>query len=247
MTEQDPNLQQNGMDSDKYHGEFTISTAHDLVKEVQGLEDRPAEEYFEVLQGAVAAQGHLDMAAAIERVSKTSMGTLLRGSFEPIVTSTRDGKPTSTQSAEQWAREYIAFGLGIMLADLYDLSQGRHHGRRGGKQGTSTIADLQVGSDLDKELFMTYARIFAREPERLDATTPTPDEVTDINLMRITPEDRARGVVTLEGQPDKIVRFQKVTVDSNVPGFNFEMWRHNHRGFIRGNETDYHKLYLEQK
>lgn len=239
---QDPTLQQGSMGPDKYTGEFTISTAHDLVREVRELGDQPSEEYFSILQGVAMAQHYPDIASAIERVSKTSRGTVLRGSFEPVVTGWRNGEPTGSQPAEQWAREDIAFGLGHTLADLYDI----HHGRSS-QPGTSTIADLRVGNALDKEIFVTFARILAREPEELDSTMPTPDQVTDISLMSITPEEQAKGLVTLEGQPDKIVRFQKVTVGSNVPGYNFEMWRHNRVGYIRGDETDYHKLYLEKK
>ena len=232
--------------SNRYRGEFTVDTAHELVREVQQLDEAAAEDYFAVLRGAVAAQGQPDMAAAIERLSKTSTGTLLRGSFEPVVTGLRDGKPTSTKPAEQWAREYVAFSLGIALSDLYELNRG-HIISRGDNVNTHTLADLQVGGDLNKELFVIFARILAREPERLDSTPPTADQVTDIGNMSISPENRALGVVTLEGQPDKIVRFQKVTVDSTVPGYNFETWRHNRAGYIRGDESDYHKLYLVRK
>lgn len=239
---QDPTMSPRGMEPDKYSGEFTMSSAHDLARDAAEFDDGPVEDYFAVLRGAVSAQGYPDMAHAIDQVSKTSMGSLLRGQYEPIGTRYSNGVATSTKPAEQWARNYLAFDLGCALADL-----SRHRGEANSEFRGETIADLQVGSDLHKELFVFFARIFAREPEKLDATTPTPDHVTDISQMNITEEDVAKGIVTLDGQPDQIVRFQKVTVDSTVPGFNFEMWRHNGRGFIRGDETDKHKLYLVQK
>mgnify|MGYP001249563507 CR=1 FL=1 len=239
---QDPSMQPGGMDPGKYHGEFTMSSAHDLARDAAEFKDGPVEDYFAVLSGAASAQGYPDMAAAIDQVSKTSMGSLLRGQYEPIGTSFRNGVPTSTEPAEQWARNYVASSLGFALADLYALQHSQKT-----DQGGETIADLQVGGALDKELFVVFARILASEPEKLDSTAPTPDQVTDKDKMGVTPEDEAKGIVTLDGQPDKIVRFQKVTVDSTVPGFNFEMWRHNGRGFIRGNETDKHKLYLVRK
>lgn len=237
---QDPSMR-GGMDNDKYKGEFTRSTAHDLIAQASDLSEAPIEDYFALLSGAVSAQGYTDMAAAIDMVSKTSMGSLLRGSYEPVVTYSSP-ETTRTMEAEPWARNTIAADISHLLVDLYDLKQGKRSDSQ-----TDTIADIRLNDDMDKEFFVVLSRILAREPERLDAAHSKPLNVEDISNWNLTPEDREKGFVTLEGQPDKLVRFQEVVVDSTVPGFDLELWRHNRKGFIRGDETDQYKLGLRKK
>ena len=243
---QDPSMHSGSPDPfQKYAGDFNNAKTHELTQEVQALEGQPAEDYFALLQGVANAQGYSEMANSIQAVANTCRGTLLRGNFEPVVTAWRDGQPSNSQSAEQYAREYIASGLGRMFSDLKSFETGQEMRRKDG-QGTSTIADLRVGNDLDKELFVAFARILARDPAGIDSAMPRNDDVTDIAHMGITPEDIERGIVTEDGRPDQIVRFQTTSVDSVVPGFDFEIWRHNSAGYIRGDGSDLHKIYLQK-
>lgn len=229
----------------KYQGEFTPNRAHDLVKDVAELQDRPVEDYFTLLSEVATAQQQPGMAAAIDKVSKTSMGSLLRGSYEPVVVGRLPGQPDKTKPAEQWAREYVASALGHTFADLQRIAEyGGDNSIR--ETRTETIADLKIGGDLDKELFVTLARILAREPEGLEAAVPVPESVTQADQLSIIPGDPNNKAVTLDEQPDQIVRFQTTSVESTVPGYNFVMWRHNRSGHIHGDSSDMHKIYLEQ-
>lgn len=230
----------------RFAGEFSLETMHMLAAEAKAVEDRPVSEFFAVLHGAVTGQGHQDLAAAIQRLAQTPGDTLIRGEYEPRATLTINGVAKKWETAEQTARSYVASGVGRMLADIYTIDHSPDH-LPPRERGTSTIADLRIGSEFDRELFIIFARMLARDPMQLEVTQPTPDEVTDIALMNISPESRATGVVTLDGQPNKLVRFQKTTIDSTVAGYNFELWRHNHAGHIRGDASDMQKLYLEKK
>ncbi len=232
----DPSQQSGG--TEPVGHEFTISDARDVVGAVDTLGDAPAADYFKLLQEVAAEQEYPDMSKAIERLSSAPGDTILKGYYEP----------EGSEPAELWARKHVAFALGRVLADLSKISQGGQLERVGGKTGTGTIDDLKIGdAAIDKELFVMFARILAQKPETLDSTPPTPDGVTDKYTMGMTSEHEAEGFVTLDGDPDKIVRFQKITVDSTVPGYAFVAWRHNPIGHITGRETDWLKLYLERR
>ena len=241
----DPSPTSGGVDPSRYAGEFTYGMANSLTQEVSELGNAPAEEFFAVLGSAAEAQGRHGMAEAIERVSRTSEGTLLRGSYEPVVTSRINDK-VNTQPAEQWAREFLAHGVGRTLADLYSLEHGENPG---GKEpsSTTTIADLQVGAGLDKELFVAYARILAQSPESLESTPAVPEDITDVSQMSITREEATANAVMVEDQPDKIIRFQRTRIESAVPGYDFTMLRHGMAGYIKGDGTDMHKLLLTKR
>lgn len=212
----------------QFEGNFDNGARWRLIRLASPQDSEPLErqDYFGTIAAAAFAQGHTELASRLIQESKKPLPNVLQGGKYPDVAGPRFTKGPNTEEPKgrgwrdegtSWVRYQNAEeAVRYDLVDALATAMYDLSERKDSNHGY-TIADIPIKDGIQKEVFLYLSKLLVKDPANLSA-----------------------GEVEVERE-----RFERRTVESVIPGYDFVQWRHNRSGKF-GQDDDSVKIFLEK-